>query len=1007
MTVTNAGGGSDTKLRAFTYEGSGVTVSLPQATGDIDSTVEVPINVDSVSGLLAADITVSFDSSVLSAQGARTGTLTPGFSMACNTSTPGQISLSMASSASVDGSGVLAYIEFQVLGGEGATTALTLQSVSLNDGAVVPELSHGSFRVNDLYDISGQARYYQGAAAVGGVELTLSGGQWLTAATNAQGFYTFAGLVGGAYTVTPAKSDETNGISAYDASLVLQHSVGLITLTGHQATAADVNNSGQISSMDASYILQKAVDVIALPFPGAGVVWGFSPHSRSYTGLNSDQTGQDFTAVLLGDVSGNWSAEGGGLGSIRLRSGSATLELPDVATVPGAQVTVPMTLTLSVAEVYAVDLTVTHDESVVSAVRVDKGALAADWSMATNLSAPGVVRVALAGSTPITTDGVLLRLVYDTVGSPTDQTALTLTRADLNEGDIATTVGNGSVTVYQAVQAEFSANPTSGIAPLSVTFTNASTGDYSESLWDFGDGVTSTLESPTHIYASAGVYTVTLTASGPGGTDIETKAAYITVYDPVQADFSADPTSGIAPLSVTFTNASTGDYSESLWDFGDGVTSTLESPTHVYASARVYTVTLTASGLGGTDIETKAAYITAYQAVEAAFDASPTSGVVPLSVVFTNASTGDYSESLWDFGDGVTSTLESPTHIYTSAGVYTVTLNVSGLGGVDQITRSELITAYVCDVSGSARYWHGDVGVADVSLALVGEESFSAQSEASGLYTVTGVTGGNYTLTPSKSGEVRGISAYDASLVLRHSVDLITLTGHQSTAADVNQNGSINAMDASYILQKAVELITLPFPGAGVVWEFSPQSRGYTGLNSDQTGQDFTAVLLGDVSGNWSAGGLTSQRTGSYPADSVALEVIGGRVSPSGLVMTTLWVDTHETPMYSLDLTLAYAPSFAELLSVQPGALAEGFAVVANLDRPGEARVAMAGASPISGKGELLALTFRIAQPTAGDGKLLLTGAEVNEGDTPARVAHGSLAWWRHLLPMVLGGAGR
>ena len=51
-------------------------------------------------------------------------------------------------------------------------------------------------------------------------------------------------------------------------------------------------------------------------------------------------------------------------------------------------------------------------------------------------------------------------------------------------------------------------------------------------------------------------------------------------------------------------------------------------------------------------------------------------------------------------------------------------------------------------------------------------------------------------------------------------------------------------MDAFYILQKAVDLITLPFPGAGVVWDFSPPSHSYINLSSDQTGQDFTAVLL-------------------------------------------------------------------------------------------------------------------------------------------------------------------
>jgi PKD repeat protein len=84
---------------------------------------------------------------------------------------------------------------------------------------------------------------------------------------------------------------------------------------------------------------------------------------------------------------------------------------------------------------------------------------------------------------------------------------------------------------YEPVQAEFSGTPTSGIVPLSVTFSNASTGDYADSLWQFGDAMTSTLESPTHVYTTTGVYTVSLTASGLGGSDTETKTAYITVKD--------------------------------------------------------------------------------------------------------------------------------------------------------------------------------------------------------------------------------------------------------------------------------------------------------------------------------------------------------------------------------------------------------------------------------------------------------------------------------------------
>ena len=79
------------------------------------------------------------------------------------------------------------------------------------------------------------------------------------------------------------------------------------------------------------------------------------------------------------------------------------------------------------------------------------------------------------------------------------------------------------------VAADFTASPRSGIDPLNVVFTNTSVGDYADSLWDFGDRMTSTLKSSTHTYQAAGAYTVTLTVSGPGGSDTETKVAFIQV----------------------------------------------------------------------------------------------------------------------------------------------------------------------------------------------------------------------------------------------------------------------------------------------------------------------------------------------------------------------------------------------------------------------------------------------------------------------------------------------
>jgi PKD repeat protein len=294
---------------------------------------------------------------------------------------------------------------------------------------------------------------------------------------------------------------------------------------------------------------------------------------------------------------------------------------------------------------------------------------------------------------PVTRAGGLSDTVtfsWDTAGSQ----VVTVTVANA-EGAVTDT---HVISTYVPVQAAFNAAPLIGKLPLTVVFTDTSTGTITSWLWDFGDTVTSPLPSPTHTYNLTGTFTVSLTVNGLYGSDTEVKTNYITVCEPVVADFTAVPTEGVAPLQVQFTNLSTGDYATSLWHFGDGISSTQRSPTHTYTTTGTRTVTLTVSGLGGEDTETKAAYITVGQAQEdryvylpiilrnytplqADFTASPTSGPAPLTVVFTNASLGYYTDSLWDFGDGITSTQTSPTHTYTTVGAYTVTLTVSDLNG--------------------------------------------------------------------------------------------------------------------------------------------------------------------------------------------------------------------------------------------------------------------------------------------------------------------------------------
>ena len=154
--------------------------------------------------------------------------------------------------------------------------------------------------------------------------------------------------------------------------------------------------------------------------------------------------------------------------------------------------------------------------------------------------------------------------------------------------------------------ADFNASPAGGVPPLEVFFENLSTGAIDECLWEYGDDVKiEVCDDPSHTYNQPGTFSVSLTVKGSGGEDTMAKADYITVYEPVKADFSASPEVGALPLTVDFTNLSTGDIDECLWDFGDNESSDVcEDPAHTYNEAGTYTVGLTVKGPGGEDTKT-------------------------------------------------------------------------------------------------------------------------------------------------------------------------------------------------------------------------------------------------------------------------------------------------------------------------------------------------------------------------------------------------------------------
>ena len=429
VVVTNPGGKTGTSLRGFTFESDTASVSVPALSALKNAIIQMPVNASGINGLAAADITVTFDNTVLTPRPVTTGTLTSGWTIAANSATANQIKISMASpGGTATGTGTLANIEFEVIGAAGGSSAVALSSVKLNSGAIPVTTANGSVTVQQVYSIAGTATLWKGAVIIPAVQMQLSGDRLYAASSAANGTYSVTGVPPGAYTLRPSKTGDTLGITAFDASLVLQHAAGLSTLAGYPAIAADVDKSGTIDSMDVFHILQKAVDLEVLPFQGAGVEWEFTPASIVYGNLNANLTAVNVTGVLLGDVSGNWSATAPTI------EGGAPVLLDVSETAPAQDRTLTATISVDpqTQEIYSFDMILSYDHTKGLPVDVKLDAAVSGWMLGYNLAKQGEIRIALAGATPITTAKNLVAIKFN-VNDGTQKVMVRVTNSSANE----------------------------------------------------------------------------------------------------------------------------------------------------------------------------------------------------------------------------------------------------------------------------------------------------------------------------------------------------------------------------------------------------------------------------------------------------------------------------------------------------------------------------------------------------------------------------------------------
>ncbi len=260
-----------------------------------------------------------------------------------------------------------------------------------------------------------------------------------------------------------------------------------------------------------------------------------------------------------------------------------------------------------------------------------------------------------------------------------------------------------------ALDVDFSATPLTGIAPLTVDFTDMTPGTVTTWLWEYNkDGAgwvtfdDTDDATPQYEFTDVGTYAIRLTAETATEEGTHTKDGYIAVAGGVVADFSGTPLTGTAPLSVTFTDSSTATNAITSWVWeyqrnGAGWVSfsTAEDPSFEFTLGGTYDIRLTVTNADGTDTLERIGYVVVTGGVVADFTGTPLSGAIPFNVVFTDASTGTIAARTWEYrrnnGAWVEfSSIEDPTLAITQSGTYDIRLTVSGSGS-DTLIRSAYV----------------------------------------------------------------------------------------------------------------------------------------------------------------------------------------------------------------------------------------------------------------------------------------------------------------------------
>ncbi len=266
------------------------------------------------------------------------------------------------------------------------------------------------------------------------------------------GNYSLTGFGSGAYAVTPSKTGGVNSITSFDAAKIAQHVAGISSLTATQLIAADVSNNGTVSSFDAGQIARY---VTSSPPFGITGTWKFTPANRNYATVNVNITGEDYTALLMGEVSGNWTNTAARpVGSGGISPEKSTVAAPHLVTPTDNEFVIPVSVEgIANKGIISYEFDLRYDPRVIRP-QADPvylgGTISERLSVVANAEKAGILRVAVYGPMPIESDGVLINLRFKAVGAPDSVSPLIWERIIFNEGDPEAIATDGQIAISDA-----------------------------------------------------------------------------------------------------------------------------------------------------------------------------------------------------------------------------------------------------------------------------------------------------------------------------------------------------------------------------------------------------------------------------------------------------------------------------------------------------------------------------------------------------------------------------